>query len=334
MKIEIGDKVRFLNEVGGGVVSRIVSDRLVHVLDEDGFEIPVLLTEVVLVEKNKVNDKGVEENKRAPVEDEDYTYEESMDEGDPKVMLSFIRLEDNSNKLKMYMINDSNFHVFYTVGEVNDELVSFMFAGSIEPNTKIELFESDVHYFSEKELDLQLLLYRKSFSYSSKAPVSKRIKLSGVKLVRAGSYVDNDFFEQKAYSVFIIKSAFENKLEQLSEKQLYQVLKEKEKKEPVKIAKKNRDTEIHEVDLHIHELIDDTRGLSNKEILDIQMEKFHKVMNENKGNKNKKIVFIHGVGNGVLKSEIRKALERKYKWHSFQDASFQEYGFGATMVVI
>ena len=57
-------------------------------------------------------------------------------------------------------------------------------------------------------------------------------------------------------------------------------------------------------------------------------------MEENKNNKHKKIVFIHGVGNGVLKNEIRKALEKKYKWHTFQDASFKEYGYGATMVIV
>ena len=51
-------------------------------------------------------------------------------------------------------------------------------------------------------------------------------------------------------------------------------------------------------------------------------------------NKNKKIVFIHGKGNGVLKNEIIKAIKSKYKQSYFQDASFQEYGYGATMVII
>jgi len=57
------------------------------------------------------------------------------------------------------------------------------------------------------------------------------------------------------------------------------------------------------------------------------------VMESNAKNKGRKIVFIHGVGNGVLKNEIRKQLERKYKVY-YQDASFREYGYGATMVII
>jgi len=58
------------------------------------------------------------------------------------------------------------------------------------------------------------------------------------------------------------------------------------------------------------------------------------VMEENLKNKGQKIVFIHGIGNGTLKHELRRQLNTRYKKHNFQDASFREYGFGATMVII
>jgi hypothetical protein len=48
----------------------------------------------------------------------------------------------------------------------------------------------------------------------------------------------------------------------------------------------------------------------------------------------RKIVFIHGVGNGKLKLEIRRSLDRDYPQLKYQDASFQEYGYGATMVIL
>jgi dsDNA-specific endonuclease/ATPase MutS2 len=50
--------------------------------------------------------------------------------------------------------------------------------------------------------------------------------------------------------------------------------------------------------------------------------------------KTKKIVFIHGIGNGKLKYEIRKTLDSKYSRLKYQDASFKEYGYGATMVIL
>ena len=52
------------------------------------------------------------------------------------------------------------------------------------------------------------------------------------------------------------------------------------------------------------------------------------------GQKNRKIVFIHGKGEGVLRNALIKELKHKYKNCSYQDASFQEYGYGATMVTI
>jgi dsDNA-specific endonuclease/ATPase MutS2 len=64
------------------------------------------------------------------------------------------------------------------------------------------------------------------------------------------------------------------------------------------------------------------------------MDTFHKILDENKTRKGQKIVFIHGKGEGVLRSEIEKQLRTRYKTYYFQDASFREYGFGATMVTI
>ncbi|MPN20443.1 hypothetical protein SDC9_167822 [bioreactor metagenome] len=89
-----------------------------------------------------------------------------------------------------------------------------------------------------------------------------------------------------------------------------------------------------EVDLHINELLDSTTGLSNADMLQVQLDKFHAVIEENKNRKGQKIVFIHGKGEGVLRKELEKLLKTRYKSYYFQDASFREYGFGATMVTI
>ena len=88
------------------------------------------------------------------------------------------------------------------------------------------------------------------------------------------------------------------------------------------------------VDLHIHELIDNTHGLSNADMLNLQVDEFRKVMDENRHNKGQKIVFIHGKGEGVLRNAIMKELNHRYKGNDVQDASFREYGFGATQVTI
>ena len=100
------------------------------------------------------------------------------------------------------------------------------------------------------------------------------------------------------------------------------------------VKRKNTDSNVLEVDLHIGKLLDNTNGLNSTDMLNYQLDKFREVLEQYAGNKGQKIVFIHGKGNGVLRKAIEKELKTKYKSYYFQDASFREYGFGATMVTI
>ncbi len=88
-----------------------------------------------------------------------------------------------------------------------------------------------------------------------------------------------------------------------------------------------------EVDLHIHELIDSNRNMTNSEMLKIQMGHFQRMMSMALNDKLMRVVFIHGVGEGVLKAEIRKALEY-YPNAKYRDANHREYGTGATEVLL
>jgi len=104
-------------------------------------------------------------------------------------------------------------------------------------------------------------------------------------------------------------------------------------RQPVKL-KKEKKPHIIEVDLHINQLLDSTAGMNNTEIITVQLNLFRQTLKENQNKKGQKIVFIHGRGEGVLRNAILSELESKYKNFSVQDASFKEYGFGATMVTI
>lgn len=89
------------------------------------------------------------------------------------------------------------------------------------------------------------------------------------------------------------------------------------------------------VDLHIEALVRSTAGMSNGEMLQLQLARLRRVMNENRLHKGRRIIFIHGVGTGRLKSEVQRILRREYNTTEVSDASYREYGMGgATMVVI
>ena len=81
-------------------------------------------------------------------------------------------------------------------------------------------------------------------------------------------------------------------------------------------------------------MLDDAHGMTNSEILNYQLDKFREVMEKYKSKREQKIVFIHGKGDGVLRKALLEELKRKYGTCRYQDASFQEYGFGATLVTI
>ena len=92
------------------------------------------------------------------------------------------------------------------------------------------------------------------------------------------------------------------------------------------------------VDLHIEKLISHQgtiERMTASEIKDYQLNEVRRVLKENKRYRGKKIIFIHGRGDGVLRDEIMKLLSRDYPTYPFQDAPFRKYGmFGALQVRI
>lgn len=111
------------------------------------------------------------------------------------------------------------------------------------------------------------------------------------------------------------------------------VVSQKEKKSTAKKTKIIRRDEKWEIDLHIEELLDDTRGMSSGDKLIYQISHIKNKMEQAIQKKISKVVFIHGKGAGVLKAELYSIL-KKYPNVSFYDASYRDYGTGATEVII
>jgi hypothetical protein len=115
----------------------------------------------------------------------------------------------------------------------------------------------------------------------------------------------------------------------------------KKANENFKLYYKNKDAtnvkrkgETMEVDLHIHELLDRHESMSNGEIVQVQLEHFERTLRIAEEKKMQRVVYIHGVGQGVLRAEIRKMLIQFYPNCEFMDAPYNEYGYGATEVRI
>ncbi len=104
-------------------------------------------------------------------------------------------------------------------------------------------------------------------------------------------------------------------------------------KTPKKEGRPSKYTESYEVDLHIDAIMERFRHLSNGEILQIQLDHARRKLEKAILNKQRNIIFIHGIGEGVLRSELNKMLSEYPGLKSF-DASYRKYGFGATEVLL
>ena len=115
-----------------------------------------------------------------------------------------------------------------------------------------------------------------------------------------------------------------------------EIISEKQNKKPGKtqrIKPKERSLPPMEVDLHINQLVPKTRGLDNYEMLSIQLDTAKRQLDFAISKRIPKIVFIHGVGEGVLRTELEYLFNR-YENLKFYDADYKKYGRGATEVYI
>ncbi|WP_178987948.1 Smr/MutS family protein [Winogradskyella schleiferi] len=114
------------------------------------------------------------------------------------------------------------------------------------------------------------------------------------------------------------------------------VKKEKEsikRKSTPTVKPKERHAPKFEVDLHIHQLTKSSKGMSNFDILNLQLDTARGQLEFAIRKRIPKVVFIHGVGEGVLRQEL-ETLFGRYNNVKFYDADYKTYGLGATEVRI
>ena len=350
--MKIGDKVRFLSEVGGGVVTGFKGKDFVLVEDADGFDIPMPIRECVVIEADDYNikrkpaataPKQEEPAKPAKPEMPVIQRQPEVRGGDTlNVFLAYVPEDAKAmmtTPFEAYLVNDSNYYLFFNyMNRQNNSWIS-RYNGIVEPNTQIFLEEFGKEELNDLErICVQLIAFKKDKPYSLKNAISVELHLDTVKFYKQHCFMENDFFDEDAMVYPIVRQDIPEKELLISAAELQQAMQQKvheDRRVPQTIVKKKvTDSSILEVDLHITELLDNTNGLSNADMLDYQLEKFHEVLAKYAANKGQKIVFIHGKGDGVLRKAIEKELKTKYKQYYYQDASFREYGFGATMVTI
>jgi DNA-nicking Smr family endonuclease len=342
--IKVGDKIKFLNEVGGGVVTSFINKNMVNVENEDGFEIPCPISELLNISAPELSIGGVSDEKlateSASIPEPIYaTPAGELINGKNSADFYFCFVPTDSRnplagEIELYLVNDSNYTVMFHYSHYKNEGVETVKYGNVQSNSNI-ILES----FVQNELsDLPdfgfQLLYFKDEDKELQEPITKKFKVNPVKFYKETSFQSNQYFKRNALILQITKNILSTELDKLTQSDFKKVVREKEGRPRIKKQVQKRTAEIVEIDLHINELLDNSEGLSNRDILGIQTDKVASEMKLAIQSGAKKIVFIHGVGQGVLKQEVANLLKSKFKKYYYQDASFKEYGYGATMVTI
>ena len=348
--MKIGDKVRFLSEVGGGIVRGFQGKDIALVEGEDGFEIPMLIKECVVIQTDDYNiplksatkpDASVVEEE--PEEEKAVTYRAPEIRGNDvlNVFLAYVPQDVkaiSSTAFDAYLVNDSNYFIDYLYLSAEGKNWTLRSRGTVKPNMKLHLEEFEKSELNGMEhVAVQLMAYKDDRSFLMKQAVCQEFRIDTVKFYKLHTFQMSEFFKEPVLIYEVVRDDEVAKQMFVSAEEIKEALLKKAQPEtPAKLQRKQvkMKNELVEVDLHIHELLDDTTGMGNAEMLNYQLEVFRNTLEEYKNNKGQKIVFIHGKGDGVLRRAILDELKRKYKNYSYQDASFREYGFGATMVII
>lgn len=351
---KIGDTVRFLNSIGGGRITKI-EGQLAYVEEDDGFETPILLRECVVVDNSpqaapKASRPASVQNVRSTPEPKtpkpEPEFEELPESPEGELLNIVLAFEPRDSRhlsvttFDAVLVNDSNYYIYYTFATRSDSssLWHVRSAGIIEPsmqNLLCEITRDDLPDMDR--VSIQCIAFKQGRDYRIKAPVSYESRLDTTKFAKLHCFHANTYFDDPVIALDIVKDDRTCRMPVIDPVAMREAMQTKAsadlRSRPV-VKRSAPKSEPIVVDLHIDQLVDSTTGMDNAAILERQLDEFRSIMQHNIRNRESKIIFIHGKGEGVLRKALLDELKRRYPHCTSQDASFREYGYGATQVTI
>jgi hypothetical protein len=353
MKFKTGDKVSFLNEKRDGVITRIMGNKMVMVAIEDGFEIPVIESDLVLTtfipeEEPEPLYDDESENESEEFPERTVLYKPGKSAFRQGLYLSFVPENENSVAGKntyVYLINHTIFDVLFSYAlPLENQFVCADFDRIDTESALLLRSISSDEFDNWKGFSFQSIFFIKD-STQQQPPLQTEIKIHPVKFYKEENYTLNDLIQKNALTVSLNSKKPESsdtwtedqwkntKVEKHSGLKIVGHIKHLNVKSEFP-EKHLVDKDTAEVDLHIEELTEDFSAKSNHELLQIQMNYFTRMLDLAVTSGIKKIVFIHGIGSGHLKSSICEKIQNDYPYLKIQDAQFSKYGRGASEVII
>ncbi len=353
MRFKVGDKIKFLNEMGGGVVTALIDNKLVKVETEDGFEIPVLSKDLIPDFREQEAEQitffsGIPPKENPPKEEEPTVEENIVSEISPwgraKEKEGFYLLFEPhelqwvlTGNLDVVLANHTPFDILYNLFLKRNNNMQGVDYGSVPSNSKIILATITRDEIAHWLQGIIQILIHKTMPEKVFLPIHSIIDIRENRFFKEGSYQTNTLTNGKAIiSVIALRSTFREAVENAAQ-QKFDIEPKKTKaavKRKIPFIEKFR-TDVGEavVDLHIGEIVDNIAGLESRDMFQLQMNHFKKALESAIAEGYRKITFIHGVGGGTLKNAIIKEL-KDYEHLEGSMASIIKFGVGALDVSI
>ncbi|MCF6170301.1 MAG: DUF2027 domain-containing protein [Bacteroidales bacterium] len=352
MRFKIGDKVNFLNENGGGTITAIVDQRLVKIETGDGFEMPVLSSDLILdfraqPPEEKYEVSGFAATTKAS-EPETETAEEFITEINPwgsiqeekGIYLAFEPHEQQwllTGEIDVHLINHTENDILYSLFMQRDGQIKGIDFSSVPKNSKIVIDTIGRDHIEHWTKGYLQVLLHSDLPEKIYLPVHTVIDIKANRFFKEGSFQPNTLIQGKALIISIatlseLQAATDTELERKYGQKMKAAIAEPVKEKPL-IDKHRTDMDTAVIDLHIGEVVDNIAGLSSRDMFNIQLDYFRKTLESAIKNDYRKITYIHGVGNGVLKNAIINEMEN-YDALENRMASISKFGVGAVDVLI
>ncbi|SNR95421.1 Smr domain-containing protein [Belliella buryatensis] len=316
--MNIGDRVRLLHGNEEGVITKISNGGRIEIEIEDGFRIPAMKNEVVVISTSEREYFGdgvkVEETKT-------FDPKSSKENSAEGVFLAYIPINDKDHSI--YLVNQSSRAYLMMVSEVFGDNSRTLVAGELLAQGNKKIGEKSIADFE----DWPTLLCQFF-------PIHTKIEKTQPSFERRIKFKATTFFKSKSKVPILDKNGYLFKLtentKEIDVKELNEELKSISQTAAVtKFPKPDKN-----IDLHIEKLTKDYPFMSNAEMLKLQLETFERNLNYAIAHGMDQITFIHGIGNGVLRKEIHKHLSQLKNIKYFQDEQKSPFGYGATLVRI
>lgn len=301
-----------------GVIVKFLPGDVVEVEIEDGFKIPVLRAELVAIAKEE---KVVFSERRTAKGNEPIMPSVAAESG---FFMAFVPVNDRT--LLLYLVNNTDIDILFTLGEAKEANYMGIAAGHLPKRSTQKVHETQIDKFEKwSPMLVQALFFRQGYT-SLKEPLLRKITFSA-----------NTFFKSKRPAPLLGKDAYlfqiDQKIESVDPLKIKEAMTEKVAEKAPELPKKIQlppKKRFVEIDLHIEQLTPHANKMNSAQMIELQINTFEKQLDKCILEAVEEVTFIHGVGNGVLRSEIQKRLSQHPHVAYYQDARKERFGYGAT----